>query len=302
LPPRPASPTITYTAVLTGPSSLTIAAGTTYYGVNIDPEGGPYGIYYNAGWGSPVVYAQHEFFDDWTLINQGTIWTRSTLGPALGVHSDILDNAGTIVGEVGAYSGGGSARSLLAYGALIGGNINATILDNSGSIYAVAEAGSAFAVYTTSSKVHLFNSGLIAARATWGADHSSSGGAYGIRIQNDASFTNQAGGRVLAEGDQAAVAIEVGRGSHPAWDLGPEIVNRGLVQAVVTGSDEESIAIKAVNLPTELMRIVNSGTIKADLAIWAPSGAAETFSSSIQINPQTVTNEAGGLIEGDIRL
>lgn len=94
-----------------------------------------------------------------------------------------------------------------------------------------------------------------------------------------------------------------GRGSHPARDLGPEIENRGLIQSVVgPHASRASVGIFAVNMPTELMRIINSGTIKADIAIYCPSDPLNAFTTSWIINPQTVTNTATGLIQGDIRL
>ena len=305
LPDRPGAANTSYSAVLAG-TVATVASGSTYYGVNIDYGSAPRGQYYNPGTGSPLILGADA---TGTLKNAGTIWDSSTTSDALAVSFYHVANEGTIVSEVGPYIpyGGSSPEYLFARAVSVYGGVyepaTSPIFTNTGKIYAIATAGGAIAVSTSSVGDFLTNAGLIAAQATFGADHSSSGGAQGVLMFNPAHFINEASGQILVDGDSLAYGIKMGRGSHPAADEGPEIVNRGLIH--VTVSDEAlrpAVGIFAINMPTELMRIENSGTIEADIAIYAPSSSMDTWTSSDLINPQTVTNDVSGLIIGAIQL
>lgn len=306
LPPRPASTTVTGTTVLA--ATTTVSADQVYYGVDIDPTFSAPGTYFRAGWGSPLIFGDHSPSFDVHLTNFGTIWDASAVNYTNTLWVDQLTNAGTIVAEVGTFIPEGAASmqyfTARAVVVLSGATIGTEIFRNSGSIFSIATSGVAFGVYSEDGmKSSFVNTGLIAVRATYGTDHSQSGGAQGIHMENGGNFLNDVGGQILVEGDGLAYAVYQGRGSHPAFDLGPEIVNRGLIQAVV-GSDSfrPSVGIFAVNMPTELMRIVNSGTIDADIAIYCPSDPHDAFTTSWIINPQTVTNEATGIVLGDIQL
>jgi Ca2+-binding RTX toxin-like protein len=301
LPTRPDSPTANGTIV-----ASTIASDQVYYGVDIDPTFGPYGTYFRAGWGSPLVTGSSGLGG--SVTNDGTIWDASTKYSVNSVWADTLVNSGTIIAEVGPFDPPGSASmqywTARAVEVTAGSTLAAQIFSNTGSIYSIATAGGALGVYTSSGlKSTLTNDGLIAVQATYGSDHSQTGGAQGVRMENGGNFINGVNGQILVEGDGLAYGIYQGRGSHPAWDLGPEIDNRGLIHVIVgPEAARPSVGIFAVNLPTELMRIVNSGTIQADIAIYCPSDPANAFTTSTIVNAQTVTNEAGGLIEGKIQL
>lgn len=319
IPTRPSTLTATGTVVLTGTPVATIAAGTVHYGVSLtDPtDASTYGWYYRAGWGAPLIFASHEYVFDWTLANAGTVWNRSTIDSVIAVEADQLNNSGTIVAEVGAYTGPLSssfniAQAVVLRGTMISLGPSNPAFINSGSIFAIAEENNSIAVYSSSVRQTFVNSGLIAAQATASDDPSTSGGAQGIRLNNGGYVVNQAGGRILVEGESLAIGVYIGRGSHPAFDYGPEVNNAGLIQAVSTNPGVRSIGIYAVNLGVqvsnlgqtvvmETLAIVNSGTIRADIAIYAPSDSGTGVTSRL-INPQTITNEAGGLIEGDIQL
>ncbi len=315
IPTRPSTPTATGTVVLTGTPVVTIAANAVHYGVSItDPtDASTYGWYYRAGWGAPLIFASHEYVFDWTLANAGTVWNRSTIDSVIAVEADQLNNSGTIVAEVGAYTGPLSGKFNIAQAVILRGTMislgpsNPAFI-NSGSIFAIAEENNAIAVYSGSVRQTFVNSGLIAAQATATDDPSTSGGAQGIRLNNGGYVVNQASGRILVEGESLAIGVYLGRGNHPAFDYGPEVNNAGLIQAVSTGPGVRSIGIYVVNLaidniPMETMSIVNSGTIRANIAIYAPSDKIEETNASTWLtNTQTVTNEASGRIEGDIML
>ncbi|MGV3480281.1 MAG: calcium-binding protein [Sphingobium sp.] len=318
LPTRPPASTATGTVVLTGTPIATVAADAVHYGVSItDPtDASTYGWYYRAGWGAPLVFVSHEFVFDWKLDNAGLIWNRSTIDSVIAVEADQLKNSGTIVAELGLYTGPlsnsfGIAQAVVLRGTMISLGPSNPAFVNSGNIFAVAEDNNAIAVYSDSVRQSFVNSGVIAAKAT-ADDPSTSGGAQGVRLTNGGYLVNEAGGQILVEGESLAYGVYIGRGSHPAFDYGPEVNNAGLIQAVSTNPDVRSIGIYAVNLGVasnglggwvvmETLSIVNSGTIRADIAIYAPSDTG-TFTTSRLINPQTITNEASGLIEGDIQL
>ena len=319
LPARPGAPNATATVVLTGNPVATIAAGQSYYGDSFtDPtNAATYGWYYRAGWGAPLVIASHEFVYDWTLDNAGLVWSTSTIDSVNAVWADHLNNSGSIVAELGDYTGEITpnpfriAQAVILNGSTISLGPDHPALVNSGSIMALAPFNNAIGIYTSSVRETLVNSGTIAAQAGVGFDPATSGGAQGIRMNNGGYVVNQAGGRILVEGESLAYGIYIGRGSHPAFDYGPEVNNAGLIEVVSTNPDVRSIGIFAVNLGVTFngsqwieydhLSIVNSGTIRADIAIYAPSDK-DTNTSSRLINPQTITNEATGLIEGDIQL
>ena len=315
LPPRPGAANVTTTVALTGSPTVSIGAGQTYYAVNMtDPtNAATYGNYYRAGWGAPVVTTSSAA----TIDNAGMVWSTSTIDSVNAVWANQLINSGTIVAELGAYNGQLTptpyrmAQGVIVAGGTLTGQAPVAGLTNTGSILATATGANAIAVYTDTTQHRFVNSGTIAASATPGADPSISGGAQGVRMFNGGYFVNEAGGKILVEGHGTAIGIYSGRGSHPAFNFGPEIINAGLIVVVSTDPNVRSIGIYTVDLGVvfngsqvvvrEKMAIVNSGTIRADIAIYAPSDSGTNTSSSLT-NPQTITNEATGLIDGDILL
>ena len=283
--PRPTTPTHSYTVVLTGPTA-TIGAGQVIFGDSIDTPGQMPGPYYNPSYGSPLVHVRHEFVYDWRLVNEGTIWVYSSKFSATAVQADRLTNRGLIVGEIAIpYTGPSTAIFGYVYGARIGGSSgtdNIIALDNSGAIHAKATGGNAFAVWSDSVPL-IINSGVIAAQSTYSPDHSTSGGAFAVRLVNGGRIVNQAGGSILAEGPTAR-AVFLGRG----LSADPQLNNAGLIEAVSTDPTRKGIAVMLTNIQTETIEVHNSGTIRADIAIYAPSSSTETFTSFWQVNVQTI--------------
>lgn len=305
LPPRPAAPnvsaTIAYYQTATPPPN---PAGTILYADTLDPmTGGPPGPFFNPSWGSPLFFASHEFVFDAVFANHGTIWNFSTAWDSTAVFTDILQNEGTIIGEVQIPF---SRESTTHYGTARG-VIALVKASNSGTIQAAGIGGNAIALVSESVRQTFTNSGTIAAQASYGHDPQQSGGAQAVVLENGGYLVNESSGRILAEGAGLARAVTIGRGEHPAFDGGPALVNRGLIEAVSTDPAYQSVGVFAVNLTTitgigERMVIDNSGTIRADIATYAPTEPGETFTTSIIVAPQTVLNRAGGVIDGAVML
>ncbi|RYG87667.1 MAG: hypothetical protein EON59_06760 [Alphaproteobacteria bacterium] len=315
LPARPASPSVTGTL-----RSIWVEAGTTHYAFNMTNPGNAntYGDYYRAGWGAPLIYSSREIHFDLRLNNAGLLWSSSTIDSVHTVWADRLTNTGTIIAELGSYNGDLSpAPARIAFGAIVLGTpvtsapAFSNALSNSGTIFATATGANAIGVSSEAFAQTMYNEGTIAARATASSDPSVSGGAQGIRLENASQLVNGAAGRIVAEGESLAIAVYIGRGFPAGYDANPVINNSGLIEAISTNPNVESIGIYAVNLGVQsngsqllvldTLRIVNRGTIRADVAIYAPSDSGTNTSSSLT-NPQRIVNEGSGVIDGDIRL
>ena len=315
LPARPASPSVTGTL-----RSIWVEAGTTHYAFNMTNPGNAntYGDYYRAGWGAPLIYSSREVHFDLRLNNAGLLWSSSTIDSVHTVWADRLTNTGTIIAELGSYNGDLSpAPARIAFGAIVLGTpvtsapAFSNALSNSGTIFATATGANAIGVSSEAFAQTMYNEGTIAARATASSDPSISGGAQGIRLENASQLVNGAAGRIVAEGESLAIAVYIGRGFPAGYDANPVINNSGLIEAISTNPNVESIGIYAVNLGVQFngsqllvldtLRIVNRGTIRADVAIYAPSDSGTNTSSSLT-NPQRIVNEGSGVIDGDIRL
>jgi len=315
LPTRPASPNVSGTL-----RSVSVEAGTTHYAYNMTNPGNAdtYGGYYRAGWGAPLIYSSREIYFDLRLNNAGLLWSSSTIDSVHTVWADRLTNTGTIIAELGSYDGELSpAPTRIAFGAIVLGTPVTTApafgnaLNNSGTILATATGANAIGVSSEAFAQTMYNGGTIAARATASSDPSVSGGAQGIRLENASQLINGAAGRIVAEGESLAIAVYIGRGFPEGFDANPVVNNSGLIEAISTNPNVESIGIYAVNLGVQFngsqllvldtLQIVNRGTIRADVAIYAPSDSGTNTSSSLT-NPQRIVNEGSGVIDGDIRL
>ncbi len=271
----------------------TVTAGTVIVGEVIDPEGAMPGPYYNPSFGSPVL------FHDQRLTNQGTLWNWSDQGPVRALDVMALDNSGLIVAE-----GNGGDNYVF-------GIVTTTPSDNpgmelrhsnSGSIYAISHIGNAQAWFAEDPFMRLDNSGLIAAQATPdpGAFALQTGFAAALFFENGAQIYNTATGRILAEGREAR-AIWVGRGGYAGLP-GGIIDNAGLIEASALAGGKPSVALWLGHLAVEQMIVTNSGTIRADRAIYAPSDDEE-LNFSIDMNGiEQINNTATGLIDGDVLL
>lgn len=258
-----------------------------------------------------------------TLVNNGTVWAQSPVENAPAgwpfeyrfsdaVQAVLLTgaidfrNAGTVV----ARSPHGDAIGVADMNFPDGGTII-----NDGQIYAYAGERNAYGINFASYGYNVINNGLIAVTAISNPSDPYdpifprwNGNAYGIKIQDaNSTVVNGAAGRIIVEGDHA-VGIWVrgtisGAPSSPSGD--PALVqNDGLVQARSLYPDgDRSIGIFVANTTQEPQRIVNNGTIDADIAIFAPSSGWELATArGIEISSESVINNASGIIRGDIEL
>ncbi|HMJ92882.1 MAG TPA: M10 family metallopeptidase C-terminal domain-containing protein, partial [Allosphingosinicella sp.] len=222
-------------------------------------------------------------FPYYSLVNAGTLWNRTANGASVvdTYNFGSIRNSGLIVAE----ATNGSARAI-SVGSAFGG------LTNSGQIFALSTGGLASGIEIwAGSGIDIVNSGLIAARS----DHE----AWAISRYNGGRVVNDATGSILAEGANA-IAIFLGRGhlTPPGQPELADIDNAGRIEAVSTDPSEASVAILLEGLEHETMRVVNSGVIRGDYAIFA-SGYG--FSPP-QRNDDTIINRGSGLIEGIISL
>jgi Ca2+-binding RTX toxin-like protein len=173
---------------------------------------------------------------------------------------------------------------------------------NSGSIYAIADIGNAFAWYSEDPFIRLDNSGLIVAQATVGTGDlaDQTGFATTIQFSNGGQLYNSATGSILAEGTQAR-AFWSYRGGYSGLP-GGIIDNAGLIEASSLPGGYPSVGLFLGHLAVETMVVTNSGTIGADHAIYAPSNRIELFSSIDHNGIEQITNTSSGLIDGDILL
>ncbi|MCC6924832.1 calcium-binding protein, partial [Novosphingobium sp.] len=301
LPTRPATPTHSATTEFTGAGPITIAATDIYYTRNLDTVDGstPPGPHFIPPFGSPTAWFAGDPNPPYTVVvnNAGIIWNWSDRYSAQATAGGGINNTGWIIAEAFPRADNlfGAGQQSSAYGAYA-----YTSLNNAGTIVADAQ-GNAYAADTQQAYVTVVNSGTIAARSSYLADHSVSGGAYALRLLNGGNATNTATGVIYAEGPQAT-AVVFGRGAPPAFPEQGVLTNHGLIEAVSTDPARDAIGVRVQNIRGESFLLVNDGTIRADIAIYAPSDAEEIFTTANQQNAQTIQNLAGGLIEGEIRL
>ena len=240
------------------PDAESIAAGTTYYWT-----GGFTGFHVSG-----------------SLDNAGLLWASATAGAgavelALGGS---LSNSGTIIAEAPA----GDAFAVTADDAATEGAIT-----NAGGLFALAAAGNAVGIRVCQPGYTVENSGTIAVQAfddpaspndPWLA--LTSGSAIGIAVSDgNVPVVNQASGRIMVEGDHA-VGIWL-RGSDSGAAYAYDLDNQGLIQAVSTLQGSPSYGLYLVETAGQQMRVLNSGTIEADVAILAPSEGPDTLFSGI---------------------
>lgn len=219
-----------------------------------------------------------------TLVNNGTLW-------ASGANAQLLNayNFGTIFNTGTAVA---SASNGVAQTYYIGSSSRG--MTNSGSIYALAQGGSATAWSDWAGSgvnTNVVNSGIIAAQST----HS----ATAVFRANGGTVINAVGGSILAEGKNAtAIYLGGGHQTPPGFLEQADVVNAGLIEAASTDPRSASVAIYATHGQYARMDIVNTGTIRGDYAIYTDSFRF----SPPQHAAATITNEAPGIIDGDIFL
>ena len=256
-----------------------IAAGTTYY------------------WTSAFT----GFRVTGSLDNAGLLWATATAAasPVELADGGSLSNSGTIVAEVEA----GAATTVNAEWAMAAGEIA-----NSGDLFALAAAGNAIGIRVWQPGYTIENSGTIAVQAfddpaspndAWGT--LTSGKAIGIFVGGgDVPIVNHAPGQILVEGDHAFGMWLRGSGAGASYAF--DLDNQGLIKAASTLEGSPSCGLYLVETAGQQMRVLNSGTIDADVAIFAPSEGPETLFSDITYGSESITNTASGIVRGSIEL
>ncbi len=216
------------------------------------------------------------------LINNGTIWSTISSDIStvfyIGRYNNLrtIENHGLIVLEAGP----DTTRRAVAFE-------EAGQLTNSGQILVFHEGHGAAIAFQTSLGLTVDNSGTIAARSLDGA-------ALALSTSNSGTVVNRAGASILVEGPDAT-AIYMGHGGeHPGIVRPPQVTNAGRIEAVSTDPDAPSVALWLGSLLDFKQTIVNSGVIKADIAVYADDFSGTVASRGIE----TVLNDPGGLIQG----
>jgi hypothetical protein len=214
-----------------------------------------------------------------SFINHGTVWIESGGFDTIGIYGATSVNTGKLV-----VINNSTNRSSQALAAVI----KTDSFNNSGSVFAVSLNGKA-AAYTSNYNPSVENSGLLAALAYNGV-------AIGIDCASYPLLNNRAGGQILAEG-QGAIGVSLRGGPHPlSSDVA--VTNAGLIEARSLDGSMLSVAIYVEQLTISTTRIVNSGKLRGDYAIFSSPNTATT----VQGGQEHITNQSGGLIEGDIYL
>jgi Ca2+-binding RTX toxin-like protein len=233
-----------------------------------------------------------------TLKNNGVIWSAPVInnlyGAVIAVAVDNVVNTGKIVLDL---------ENNLNQHAIA---VSTSGLVNSGQIFAITDqAGPALALLAGGGQYD--NSGIVAAKANNSiaeAVNLTDSGLYSDGIGS--TLHNEAPGKILAEGQVAVGAyilngISIIYGPWNPDDLVPAIVNDGLIQAASLDHRYASIGIETAHFDFDAVKIVNSGTIKADIAIYGNDYDAAAPSET-QRPIDVVYNENGGSIIGTIDL
>ncbi|MBY8821892.1 Ig-like domain-containing protein [Sphingomonas colocasiae] len=215
--------------------------------------------------------------------NAGMLWSQAGNEGAsvlAGFYIFDIRNSGTMV-----------ARSVAGNvsGIFIGGA--GDYLENSGVIAGVTQGGQATGIthFGPGISIHNIGGGTIAAQ-TLGDSLAGVAGSIGVYMVNGGYLFNARGSSILAEGG-------VARGVHVSG-LGGDILNDGLIQARGDSVDWPATAISLSYAAPYGSRVINNGTIDAEIAITA---------SQLSYNPFVtgtawIENSAEGVIRGDILL
>ncbi len=219
------------------------------------------------------------------ITNDGTIWVSAS-DAVSAVHAY---GAGNIVNRGSIYS---VASSGDAWGFHFDGGFNS--LDNSGTISVVSWQSRAIGIETYDFRSTITNSGTISARGEFDA--------YAIAFYNGVepsnesttpAIANSASGKILAEGP-GAVAIYLAQA--PIYNGNKiAISNLGLIEARSLSNDPSIAILVGGHGSGGTANIINSGTIRADIAYYTDP-SQDTFFSTATL----LTNETGGLIFGAI--
>jgi len=255
-----------------------VAAGTTYYTNSLE-----------------LMYFKDDYGGGSPFLNNGTLWNRCLadyVGTVISSQNfDPITNYGLIVSEAPT----GQAIAIQVYSHFSG-------LYNFGEIYGLSTKRGAFAVMDWGFG-DIVNSGII---ATWRGPAVPDGpndfvyGALTITRYNGGRVINTASGRILAEGPWAeAVKLMRGHLVAPGQQDWADIDNAGRIEALSTvAGTRPSIGVEFISLDFERVNILNSGTIRADIAILmgdlGSSGALQAH--------KLITNLGSGVIDGALSM
>ncbi|RYY44267.1 MAG: hypothetical protein EOP59_06485, partial [Sphingomonadales bacterium] len=246
--------------IMTGGNGYTIAAGTSLY--------------------SNAINCILSGYND-LITNNGTVWLHSPTVHgwfATGGLSSII-NSGDI------YIRGERQVQLAA---------QTVSLTNTGSIYIVADMGRSRGVTIEGYAASVDNSGLIAVQTLGVSGDGFTNHAIAIEVMGTPGIINRAGGRILAEAPDLAIAISYGGSGN---ENTPVLDNAGLIAANATAAGGISIGVDIAQYGTHPTIVVNSGTIRGDYAIYAQA-ASETVVNPIEV----IDNRATGVLDGDVSL
>jgi len=259
-----------------------VGAGTTYYTNSLE-----------------LMYQKEDYAADGhplppnsvLFVNDGTLWNRCLndyVGTVIsGFNFDHVTNNGLIVSEAPT----GQAIAFWIYSTFQG-------LTNNGGIYALSTKRGALAIIDWSPAT-IVNSGVIAAWRDPAVPDGPNDFVYGaltITRNNGGQVINTASGRILAEGPWAqTLMLERGHIVAPGQQDWADIDNAGRIEALSTvAGTRPSIGVEFSSLDLERVNILNSGTIRADIAIlmgeYGPSGALQAR--------KLVSNLGSGVIDG----
>ncbi|HEV2817907.1 MAG TPA: calcium-binding protein [Allosphingosinicella sp.] len=254
-----------------------VAAGTTHYTTSLE-----------------LMYQKDNYGSSY-FVNDGTLWNRC-LNDYVGMvissqNFEPITNNGLMVSEAPT----GQAITIQVRSSFAG-------LYNFGQIYALSTKRGALAVMDWGFG-DIVNAGIIAAWRDPAVPDGPNDFVYGaltITRANGGRVINTASGQILAEGPWAqALKLSRGHTVAPGWQDWSDIDNAGRIEARSTvAGTRPSIGVEFLSLDLERVNILNSGTIRADIAIlmgdYGPSGALQAR--------KLITNVGGGVIDGALSM
>lgn len=285
--PSPGSPGISpnFTSTYSLVGNYAVPAGTTYYGTGLWP------MYRLADYDANGVFVLQSgalFF------NNGTLWNRSSGNYAAGVivsfNFDHITNNGLMVAE-----------AILGVAWAIDVDSTWRGLTNYGQIYAISNAEGAIAVQDWSPGAAIVNYGLIAAQRVVATPDPANlvYQSFAILRYNGGPVVNDNSGSILSEGAQAtAVRLMRGHIGDPGNSAVADVANSGLIEAASTDARFASTGLALESTWNERMQVLNSGTIRADVAITLISYDPIPSLQGLKM----ITNLASGVIDGAIAM
>ena len=212
--------------------------------------------------------------NDARLTNNGEIYVSSRSTGVVAVGSDEkITNNGTI-----------SASGYDNTYAISAGYDGRVYNNSSGHISASSVEGAAIAIKSSANNWYFSNYGVIQAVSELGS-------AAGITSSNGLHLNNY--GTISVRGYEA-VAVSNSRSES--------VTNGGLIEAIATNDDAESIAIRMVNYDSDVNSLNNSGTIRADIAVDSVNIVQNsgTIDGDIYLSDSRDKVQNTGTITGDI--